>query len=482
MLKYISTKGQISPVNFDEAILQGFASDGGLFVPEKIPKISLEKLKSMSDFTYQELAFEILSLYIDSQIIPENDLMHLIEKSFRSFDHPDLMPIISLNKNKTLFSMELFQGPTLSFKDIAMGFLINIMDYFLEKQNRHLSIILATTGDTGPAAAYAAKGLKSIDCYPLYPAGMITSEQERQMTTLNADNVIPIAVHNCKDGGDDLDLVVASLFALPEQKKKQLQLSSVNSINWCRVMVQSIHYAYGYLKTCNTIGDPVDFCVPSGAFGNMFAGFLARDMGIPINQFICANNENKTLHRVFSSGIFKKSDLIQTVSSAIDIVVPYNFWRFLYFSSGSDSERLSQWMTQFEKEGKVVLDKETHEEIKKGFSSCSISDELTLNTVKRYWKEKSYLLDPHGAVAIAAAEIIQKDESIKTLCFTTAHPAKFPDIIKKALRAEDQIPDQASHPSLERAGNLDENKLFCDLSDLEELLTKTIQTRILNRG
>jgi threonine synthase len=485
MLKYISTKGQISPVSFDEAILQGFASDGGLFVPEKIPVISLEKLKSMSDYSYQELAFEILSLYIDSQIIPKEDLKRLITKSFSSFAHPELMPIVPLNENRTLLSMELFHGPTLSFKDIAMGLLINMMDYFLERQDRHLSIVLATTGDTGPAAAFAAKGLDRIDCFPLYPVGMISKEQERQMTTLNTHNVQSIAVNNCPDGGDDLDLVVARLFS-SQKVKEQLQLSSVNSINWCRVLVQSVHYAYGYLKTCDTIGDPINFCVPSGAFGNLFAGYLARQMGIPINQLICANNENKTLHTAFSSGIFRKKDLIQTVSSAIDIVVPYNFWRFLYFSCGSDSEKLSKWMMQFEKEGKIVLDEETHERIKKGFSSCSISDDVTLKTINRYWKEKSYLLDPHGAVAVAAAEKMQDktrvDNPIKTICLTTAHPAKFPEIIGDALSTKDSLPDQAFHPSLERASKLDENNLFCDLSNLEKMLKKNIQKRISKRG
>ncbi len=487
MLRYISTKGGISPVGFDEAILQGFAADGGLFVPENIPEISLDKLRSMSDYSYQELAFEILSLYIDSQSIPGNDLKAIIAKSFDSFDHPELMPIVPLNDDQTLYSMELFHGPTLSFKDIAMGFLINTMDYFLEKQNRHLSIILATTGDTGPAAAYAAQGLNRIDCYPLYPAGMISKEQERQMTTLDAGNVQPIAVKNCKDGGDDLDLVVATLFS-SSKVKEQLELSSVNSINWCRVMVQSVHYVYAYLKTCDTIGDPIDFCVPSGAFGNMFAGFLAREMGIPIHNFICANNENKTLHTTFSSGFFRKKDLIQTVSSAIDIVVPYNFWRFLYFSCGSDSEKLSNWMAKFETNGEIRLDEKTHENIKKGFSSISLSDELTLATIKQYWEKKSYLLDPHGAVAVAGAQELQNGKTIKTICLTTAHPAKFPDIIKMALPGESKLsgeaklPSQACHASLEQAKMRDENNLVCELSNLEELLKESIQKRISKRG
>lgn len=483
MIRYVSTKGTIQPVDFDQAVLQGFAEDGGLFVPEEIPKISKQKLSELSQMSYSDLAFEMLTLFIHPKIIPQEDLKQLIRQSFSGFEHPDLIPIVPLDATGSLFSMELFHGPTLSFKDIAMGFLINTMDYFLQKQKKHLSIILATTGDTGPAAAHASVGKETIDCWPIYPAGMISREQERQMTTLGADNVHPVAAANCKDGGDDIDRVVAKLFATPGLKE-QLDLSSVNSINWCRVMVQSIHYAYGYFRVCDHVGDPVDFCVPSGAFGNLFAGFLAREMGIPIGRFICANNSNQTLHRVFSTGLFKKEELRTTISSAIDIVIPYNFWRFLYFSAGCDPVKIRKWMDLFEQSGEIRLNMETQKAMQKGFTSCSMSDEITLSTIRQTWEEQNYLLDPHGAVAVAAAKTVQaqSEHPVKTVCLTTAHPAKFPGVIEKALSPAPNLPIQACHPTLVQAKELNANSTVCDIVELEQLLVDVIEKRKKERS
>lgn len=478
MIQYISTKGGSPPVDFDEAVLQGFAKDGGLFVPQTIPRIPNDRLEKFSHLSYTDLAFEMLSLFIDPGIIPSPDLKQLIHTSFSNFGHPDLMPLVPLNRDKTFLVMELFHGPTLSFKDIAMGFLINTMDYLLTKKDRHLSVVLATTGDTGPAAAHAAAGKKTLDCWPLYPAGMISEEQERQMTTLTAENIHPVGVENCNDGGDDLDIVVAKLFMDP-QLKTQLNLSSVNSINWCRVMVQAVHHAYGYFKACNTVGDPVVLSVPSGAYGNLFAGYLARQMGIPIHTFVCANNRNKTLHTAFSTGIFKKQNLVQTVSSAIDIVVPYNFWRFLYFSSGSDADKLNAWMNTFEQDGEIHLDKKTSAAIRKGYASCSVSDEATLDTIKETWERNGYLLDPHGAVAVAAARKLEpkRENPIKTICFATAHPAKFPAVIQKALGKDVKLPAAASHSSLMCAATLAQKRIICDKDALESVLVKAMKKR-----
>jgi threonine synthase len=479
MIEYVSTKGGISPVPFDEAVLQGFAPDGGLFVPETIPRISQESLNEWSVLGYTDLAFEVLSLFIDPEIIPPSDLKRLIHQSFSSFEHPDIMPIKPFGKDNSLFFMELFHGPTLSFKDIAMGFLINVMDYLLQKGSRRISLVLATTGDTGPAAAFAAAGKKTIDCWPLYPLGMISEEQERQMTTLSSENVHPVGVTDCPDGGDDLDLVVARLFENQELKQK-LNLSSVNSINWCRVMVQAVHYMYGYFRVCDTTGDPVIFSVPSGAFGNLFAGFLARAMGVPVHTFICANNRNKTLHTAFTTGVFKKENLCKTVSSAIDIVVPYNFWRFLYFKSGCDPEKITDWMDQFTREGEICLDKESFDAIQKGYRSLAVSDQETLATIKETFDKEGYLLDPHGAVAVVAARALKPEfkPGSKILCLLTAHPAKFPVIIKMALDTHGQLPEDASHTSLIRAKALPQKRLVCHCKDLESVLTNSIGDRI----
>ncbi|MFT7529951.1 MAG: threonine synthase [Gammaproteobacteria bacterium] len=478
MIQYVSTRGGMPPVNFDEAVLRGFASDGGLFVPETIPKITPEQLRSWATLSYSELAFELLSLFIDGSIIPPADLKKLLNDSYSQFESPNVIEVVPLGDNSYTFIMELFHGPTLSFKDVAMGFLINVLDYLLEKRDEHLSIVLATTGDTGPAAAWASAGKKTIDCWPLYPRGMITEEQERQMTTLNADNVHPVGVENCADGGDDLDFVVAKLFE-DKALKKELNLSSVNSINWCRVMVQAVHYFYGYYRSVDRIGDEVCFSVPSGAFGNLFGGYLARSMGLPVNKFICANNANHALHTVLSTGVLEKKDLVQTLSSAIDIVVPYNFWRFLYFSSGCDSDKLKSWMDEFQTSGRVELDKETLSTIQNGFTSISITDSETRACIKDTFIEcDGYLLDPHSAVAVVAANKLNDKlpNQMKIVCLATAHPAKFPEIIRMCLELESELPAQGEHVSLQRASKVCQHLRLCDLDNLQFALIDAMKT------
>lgn len=470
MIKYVSTKGGISPVNFDEAVLQGFAEDGGLFVPDTIPVVSQEQMEQWAGLGYTDLTFELMRLYIDESIIPATDLKLLLKQSFGAFESRDIIPVVPFGEKNGTFIMELFHGPTLSFKDIAMGFLVNCIDYFLQDRNEHLSIILATTGDTGPAAAYATAGKKTIDCWPLFPAGMISEEQARQMTTLNADNVYPLSVDHCANGGDDLDRVISKLFA-DTGLKKRLQLSSVNSINWCRVMVQSVHYFYGYFRVVDKVGDKVTFSIPSGAFGNSFGGYLARAMGLPVEKFICANNKNAALHTAFSKGVFAKKNLLETLSSAIDIVVPYNFWRFLYFVSGCDSVQLTSWMNEFSDRGKITFDKKIFTDIQEGFFSISISDKKTAETIYQTFNNGSdYLLDPHSAVAVAAAEELKDrlPESGKIICMATAHPAKFPDVMRKVLRLESgDLPEQATHPSLVKAGKVSQHLRTCNFENLE---------------
>jgi len=469
MTKYVSIRGGISPVPFDEAVLSGFAADGGLFVPEVIPTISKAQFEDWSKLSFAELAFEVLSLFIPRSIIPDTDLKKLIDDSYSSFESPDVIGMVPLTEHGRITVMELFHGPTLSFKDVAMGFLINVLDYLLDKRNERLSIVLATTGDTGPAAAWAAAGKKTLDCWALFPRGMITEEQERQMTTLNAQNVHAVGVENCTDGGDDLDFVIAKLFK-DRELKKSLNLSSVNSINWCRVMVQSVHYFYGYYRAVDTLGDKVVYSVPSGAFGNLFGGYLARSMGLPVERFICANNINQALHKSISSGVFEKKALVQTMSSAIDIVVPYNFWRYVYFSTGSDSKRLVAWMDEFESTGRVRFDAETLSAIQNGIASISISDDQTSATIKNTFEENDdYLLDPHSAVAIAAAKLLEGTlpEKMKIVCLATAHPAKFPDIIRTCLESDSELPEQGRHATLERASKVCQQLRLCDLKNLE---------------
>ena len=483
MTRFVSTRGGISPVNFDEAVLQGFAADGGLFVPESIPQVTTEQLENWAGLSFPDLAYELLSLFIDRSIVPASDLKKLIDISFASFEHPQVINVVPYGSDGRTCIMELFHGPTLSFKDVAMGFLVNVMDYFLKRRGDHLNIVLATTGDTGPAAAWACAGKQSIDCWPLYPRGMISEQQERQMTTLKAPNIHPVGVENCPDGGDDLDLVVANLFA-DESLQKQLNLSSVNSINWCRVMVQAVHYFYGYYRVVDKPGDRVAFSVPSGAFGNLFGGYLARSMGLPVETFICANNVNQALHTAFTQGVFAKKDLVQTLSSAIDIVVPYNFWRFLYFSTGCDSEKLKLLMDEFTARGTARFDAKTTASIQDGFISASISDKETADTIKTtFEQDNDYLLDPHSAVAVAASNQLKHTlpADCRIVCLATAHPAKFPEIVRRVLGVGDKMPDQGNHESLEVAGRMCQQLRICNLESLQSALIDEIASEMKQR-
>ncbi|MGB5985508.1 MAG: threonine synthase [Desulfobacterales bacterium] len=478
MMRYISTRGEAAPVDFETAVLQGFAPDGGLYVPEKIPPISKEELESWASLSFVDLAFQILSRFIDADVISAADLRRLLRESFSEFGHPDIASVVPLESKPNVYVLELFHGPTLSFKDMAMGFLLNAVDFFLKRRSDWVSLVVATTGDTGPAAAHAATGKACIECWTLYPQGMISEEQARQMTTLEARNVHALAVAACPDGGDDLDRVLTRMFA-DAPLKAQLKLSSVNSINWGRVMVQAVHYFYGYFRVAGGLDEKIAFSVPAGAFGNLFGGYLARRMGLPVETFICANNQNATLHQAISRGCFSKADLKPSLSSAIDIVVPYNFWRYLYFASGRDHRKVRGWMDQFASEGHVKLDSVSAGRIKAGFKSASISDEQTLEVISDlYHSRDRYVIDPHGAVALAAAEALSNclEPEMKVVCLATAHPAKFPEVIRKALGNNEALPARASHPSIEAARDLCQRLRLCSLPTLAPALTRAMQS------
>ena len=271
------------------------------------------------------------------------------------------------------------------------------------------------------------------------------------------------------DGGDDLDAVISNLYA-NEDFKQKLKLSSVNSINWGRVMMQTVHYFYGYLQVIDEVGEQINMSVPSGAFGNLCAGGIARKMGLPIKYFVVANNKNACLHRIFSEGRFTKEPIIETPSSAIDILIPYNFWRFLYFNVNGDAEKIKGWMDEFQTTGQVRFDPTTFQAYSQGFLSNSASDEETLDLIHEIYTSERYLLDPHGAVAVFASDVLKhKLGAEKLICFTTAHPAKFPEIMKKALRLE-TLPKAALHHSIEGAKKLSEKVRLCDHAHLEEAL------------
>lgn len=481
MIQFISTLGGGTPVDFETAILDGYAKDGGLYVPDHLPQIPIATLEKWSDLSYTELAFEIISLFVDRSIVNEKELKSLIGKSFDTFEVEEVIPFYQMKSRKNTYIMELFHGQTLSFKDVAMGFLVNLFDFFLTRRGERRSILVATTGDTGPAAAHAAVGKESIDIWLLYPKGLISEEQERQMTSLTSSNVRAVAVENCPNGGDDLDDTISELMSNDEIREK-FGISSVNSINWGRVMTQTIHYFYGYFQMADRVGDEVNFSIPSGAFGNQCSGALARQMGLPIKHLICSNNENATLYRIFTEGSMFRKKLVNTPSSAIDIILPYNFWRFLYFRTGENQSKLKKWYDQFHQTGRIDFDEDTFIKIKEGILAEHVSDETTLALIKKIFDDEGYLMDPHLAVAVAGAikfeDHLNKDA--KLVCVATAHPSKFPDVIRKALSLKQgEMIEQGKHPSLEKAKDYFHNILLCDLDKLRPALIHSMESAIV---
>lgn len=470
MTQYISSWGGTESVDLETAVLQGKASNGGLFVPTELPKVNTAQLESWQSLSYQELAFEVLSLFVDRDTVPANDLKRLIQSSFAAFTNPETIPHHPLGDDVVV--QELFHGPTLSFKDVAMGFVVNLFDFFLTRRGERKTLMVATSGDTGPAAAFATIGKPSLDTWLFFPEGLITIEQVRQMTTIMAPNVHPVSVTGCRNGSDDLDEVIDACF-LDEAFREEMCLSSVNSINWARVMTQTVHYFYGYLRHAKQIGDPVHFSVPCGAFGNMCAGSIARRMGLPIGQLIVAHNENQSLGTVFETGVFEKKDICNTHATAIDIAVPMNFWRHVYFSLGFDTEQVSRAFEQYETAGAVTFSPEQHAKIIDGFLHHRVSDPDILDTMKSTWEAGSCLLDPHGAVAVAAAKRYRETLSAAPIvCLATAHPAKFPNTTMLALG---MIPDQGKHQSLEEALVACERKYCCDKGSAMRTIQETMR-------
>lgn len=456
MKNYISSLGGTEPVDFETAVLNGKAPDGGLYVPTQLPQVNQSQLDSWRALSYSELACKVLALFIDEETVPSHDLAKLVNSSFSAFSHPETIPHRSLGNG--LVVQELFHGPTLSFKDVAMGFVVNLFDYFLERKGEHKTLMVATSGDTGPAAAYASIGKSSISTWVFFPEGMITQQQIRQMTTLMAPNVHPVSIAGCRNGSDDLDELITGCFQ-DETFREEMCLSSVNSINWARVMTQVIHYFYGYLRNTNRTGDPVHFAVPCGAFGNMCAGAIARRMGLPIDKLIVAGNANTTLGTVIETGEFNKKDILNTLASAIDIAVPMNFWRHIYFSLAGDTAQVRDAFEQYESMNTVSFSPEQHACFSKGFTQHSITDSQILSTIKTTWNDDHYLLDPHGAVAVAAAQNHLKSPSTPPIiCLATAHPAKFPETTLVALG---KMPQEGKHHSLEEAMQACERKYSC---------------------
>jgi threonine synthase len=428
-VKYISTRGQAPALSFEEVVLTGLAPDGGLYVPESLPEFSRDEIASWAGLSYEELAFKVVSPFVDGAV-PDADLKKIIADSYSTFRHKAIAPLVQTGHNE--FILELFQGPTLAFKDFALQFLGNLLDYILKKRDQKVVVMGATSGDTGSAAIEGCRYCDNIDIFILHPHNRVSNVQRRQMTTVLEDNVHNIAL----DGNfDDCQNMVKASFAdqsfLPEGR----QLVAVNSINWARIMAQIVYYFYASLALGGP-ARPVSFSVPTGNFGDIFAGYLAKRMGLPIDQLVIATNSNDILHRAISANDLSKQQLEHTLSPSMDIMVSSNFERMLFDLYDRDGAKIAQMMEDF-KTGAMHLDPKALERARELFASHRVDDERMLEVIRDVFENTEYLLDPHTAIGVEAARVTRRRQDVPMVCLATAHPAKFPEAVQKAGQTED---------------------------------------------
>jgi len=429
-MKYISTRGMIDPIGFKDAVMMGLATDGGLILPTEYPSIDRQTLESWRSLSYQELALKVISPFADD--IPAADLKLLIEKSYASFRAPEITPVVRKNG---VHILELFHGPTLAFKDVALQLLGNLFEYLLKERGQKMNIVGATSGDTGSAAIYGVRGKENINIFILHPHGKTSRIQALQMTTVTDPNVFNIAVEGTFD---DCQNIVKQLFSDIPFKEKHF-LGAVNSINWARVLAQVVYYFYAWLRVTDNAGKEVVFSVPTGNFGDIFAGYVARRMGLPIKKLILATNENNILTRMINHGDYSTGTVVSTVSPSMDIQVASNFERYLYYLFNEDPVRVRAAFAAFATSGRMDFSPDELAKVRSDFSSMSVNQQHTLATIASFKDETDYLLDPHTAVGVYAA-LNSAEAGESAICLATAHPAKFGDAVKLATGSDPQLP------------------------------------------
>ncbi len=434
-MKYISTRGGIQPIGFQDAVMMGLATDGGLLLPASIPNVA-DKMEEWRHLSYRQLAYQVMRPFIGTEI-PAADLRDLIDRSYDAFEHPDVAPLIDLGD---VHLLELFHGPTLAFKDIALQFLGNLFEYILARSGGRLNILGATSGDTGSAAIHGVRGKQNISIFILHPYKRISPQQERQMTTVLDDNVFNVAIVGSFDDGQR---IVKGLFGdLPF--KDRYHLGAVNSVNWARVLAQVVYYFWGAFRLQERTGAAsIRVSVPTGNFGDIFAGYVAAQMGAPISKLLLATNENDILARFFQGGVYERGDVRKTLSPSMDIQVASNFERYLYYHLDGDSERLRFLMSCFTESGSMKVHRPGKHGVDPLIGTGVGTTADTIETIRRYYRSHEYVLDPHSAVGVhVARENLHPDEP--TMCLATAHPAKFSQAVIEALGR-----NVATHPTLE---------------------------------
>ncbi len=422
-MKYISTRAQAPHLSFCGAVMAGLASDGGLYLPKTWPQFSREKIASFANQPYAATAMEIISPFVGEEIASA-ELKKMIEDAYAPFPHPSVAPLVELEPGH--FILELFHGPTLAFKDIAMQLLARIVDHILAKEGQSATIIGATSGDTGSAAIEAFRNRSNTDIFILHPHGRVSDVQRRQMTTVLDKNVHNIAI---KGSFDDCQKLVKDMF-LDEKFRNSVRLSGVNSINWGRIVSQIVYY-FTSAVALGAPYRPVSFTVPTGNFGDIFAGYAAKKMGLSIDRLVIATNNNDILCRALKTGTYQTSQVEVTQSPSMDIQISSNFERLLFEAGGRDGQKLLAQMNSLSQSGSFEISGNALANILSEFDVGSASEEETAKAISSTHQQSGYLLDPHSAVGVHVARC-QADSSSPMITLATAHPAKFPDAVKLA--------------------------------------------------
>jgi len=436
-MRYISTRGQAPVLNFEDVLMAGLASDGGLYVPETYPTFSSDMIRKAAVRPYSETAFHVMKPYLDGAI-HDDDFRAILDKTYARFRHAGVVPLSQIGSNSWL--LELYHGPTLAFKDVALCLLGNLFEHFLTKKGEKLTIIGATSGDTGSAAIEGLRGLDSVEVFIFYPKGRTSDVQRKQMTTVPDDNIHAIAVEGTFD---DCQAIVKTLFAEQDFRKK-VPLGAVNSINWARVMAQIVYY----VTAASSLGAPdrgVSFSVPTGNFGDILAGYVASRSGLPIHKLAIATNANNILSRCYHTGDYKKGEVSKTESPSMDIQISSNFERLLFDLYGRDDAAMRDLHNDLREKGGFTLSQDAISRFKGMFLADYANDEETLKTIKNVFETADRLIDPHSAVGVTVSEKLGLDKAdVPVVNLACAAPAKFPDFVKKATNIHPPLPKHLS--------------------------------------
>jgi len=429
-MEYISTRNTQKTFSFKDVFLKGLAPDGGLFVPKKIPSYSSQELEKLRDLSYRDLAERIILKFCSDEF-SKAEIKNFVNNSYKNFRVQDVVSIKKLGKTNLL---ELFHGPTLAFKDIAMQVIGNMYEKILEKNNLKVNIVVATSGDTGAAAISAIRDRKNIKIFVLHPDNKISEVQRKFMTTVNSSNVFNIALAS---NFDECQKFVKSMFA-DKDFSSSINMSGVNSINWARIVVQIVYYFFSYFKIAIK-DEKINCSVPTGNFGDIYAGYIAKKMGLPINKLIVATNSNDILKRAVNTGIYKPLKVEHTISPSMDIQIASNFERLIFDVCSCNSNKTLQLMNDLNERGEFNLEKEELKKIKESFCSESLSDEETKSVIKEVYKNQKMLIDPHTAVAIGVVNKISLEGN--TVILATAHPSKFSDVVMEETGIKPELPE-----------------------------------------